>query len=185
MNKSRILLLQQRKALREGKSQSGDGSAVGAEASGGIGAPVAPKSAGGASSKRTRSVSAEDIEPSKKRSLAVVSKEPSLADAGSNVQVVDLLSEGNAVASPEAKDPLDDLPLSVRFGGDPQAEGTERYTLVRFKTGQGWLSSGEGAETPIEALNAFKLSPDRKMLEKTADDEAIGRAKEAFGVVCL
>lgn len=156
-----------------------------AEAYVGMGVPVAPQEASGSLSKRVRPVFTEDLEPSKKRSLAMVDKEYSLADAGSNVQMVDLLSEENVVASPEAKDPLDDFPLSVRFGGETSAGGTKRYAMVCFKTDQGWLNMGEGAKTPIEALSAFELSLDRKMLEKAPEDEAIGKAKEVFGMVCF
>lgn len=68
-------------------------------------------------------------------------------------------------------------------GPTPSAEGVEGYTLLRFRSGRGWLGEESQGEAPLEALGAFSLSPDKTYLDRE-DDEALARkAQEALGTV--
>lgn len=67
--------------------------------------------------------------------------------------------------------------------GNIPTEGKEGFTLVHFHAAQGWLGSGKDVTAPVEALSTFELSPDNKILEKTTDEEALKKAKEAFDVL--
>lgn len=67
-------------------------------------------------------------------------------------------------------------------GPSPDAEGAEGYTLIRFCSGQGWLGEDSNEKAPLESLNTFALSPDRKLLEKESDEAVSRKAKEALGM---
>lgn len=47
------------------------------------------------------------------------------------------------------------------------------------------METDKGSNAPTEALSAFELFPDKKLLEKTFDDDALRKAKESYGVVSL
>lgn len=72
------------------------------------------------------------------------------------------------------------LPISEKV---PSSEGVAGYTLIRFRAGRGWLGEETQGKSPLEALSAFSLSPDKIRLEKTEDEEVLEKAKEALGKV--
>lgn len=68
-------------------------------------------------------------------------------------------------------------------GPTPSAEGVEGYTLLRFRSGRGWLGEESQGEAPLEALNAFSLSPDKQYLDREDDETLTRKAQEALGTV--
>lgn len=63
------------------------------------------------------------------------------------------------------------------------AGGVEDYTMIRFRTGDRWLGGRVQGEGPLEALNAFSLTPDKARLGQAEDEAVLADAKVALGKV--
>lgn len=183
MDKSRILWLQQRKALKECRSQITDESRAAAESSVGTGSPLALRETTGEPRKKKRTP--EEEQGLSGKELYSGKKQLRLIDESDDAELISSHGYGEGVPIAEEKDPSDDLPLSVRLKGAIPTEGKEMCTLIRFEATQGWLGSNKEASAPVGTLSAFELSSDKKSLGKASYGDSLFKAKEAFGVVCF
>lgn len=147
--------------MKEGRSQSAEESRAAAEPSVNTGGLTVPKEFSEESRKRKRITGGEELGPSEKEESAG-SKRSKPVGESDEVEVISPPEPRKDLSAIE-DDPMD---LSVSFRGSIPTGGKEGFTLVRFQTAQGWLGSCKDAPSPLEALNAFELSLDKKALEK-------------------
>lgn len=194
MNKSRILFLAQKRALAknsESKQSEGDSTQVAEASVGNVG--VAVDSNVQAEATVTVPVTKSGKRGSESGKL-VLRKKQKVSGAGldsrdgpnSDSEVEEVLPTHIR----ESRGIPTELVAGASGSGQPEGVkrvpsigGVEGYTMIRFRTGEGWLGEEVQGKGPLGALDAFSLSPDKARLVRMDDEEVLGNAKEMLGKV--
>lgn len=181
MNKTKILFLAQKRALKEDSDKEGSlsGAGTGEKEVASEGAEASARGPKGREkqtpSKRMR---VEIPESSIKgfeggNPLTLPEKETSLFLREN--EVVEISTLGGVQK-------LSGEPLIPSLAG---SGAIEKQTLLRFQAGSGWLGKVPGPTAPTDALGIFELGPDLEKLDSRRDEDVISGVKDALGVVCF